>query len=64
MRLFWNLYSSKNLLKKCITVLKNIKQDNWFQHKTIRNIRMISEGSCDTEDREMAAENSALPPQE
>jgi len=51
---------------------KNFKQHNCFQHWLIRNVswaenqhvRMISEGSCDTEDWSDDAENSALPSQE
>ncbi len=44
---------------------KNIKQHNCFQHRNIseaanQDIRMISEGSCDTEDWSNDAENSAL----
>ncbi len=53
---------------------KNIKQHNLFINNNnkpliirinvswapIQNIKMISEGSCDTEDWVMAAENSAL----
>ncbi len=36
---------------------KNIKQHNWASNQYIR---MISEGSCDTEDWSNDAENSAL----
>ncbi len=40
---------------------KNIKQHNGFQHWAANQyIRMISEGSCDTEDWSDDAENSAL----
>jgi len=38
---------------------KNIKQDRPNQH-----IRLISEGSCDTEDCNNNSENSAFPSQE
>ncbi len=54
-------YSSNNPEKKCIIVSKNIKQQNknvsWVENQ---HIRMISEGSCDTEDWSNNAENTAL----
>ncbi len=54
----WIFYSSKNPEKKNFYSLnKNIKQKHWlcFLSRN-QHIRMISEGSCDTDD----AENSAL----
>ncbi len=37
---------------------------NYVSWAPNQHIRMISEGSCDTEDWSNAAKNSALPPQE
>jgi len=58
-------------LRKKITVYhKNIKHFNIDNNKKCfwadidQHIRMISEGSCDTEDWSNDAENSALPSQE
>ncbi len=59
------LYSSKNPEKNEATqlfstliIIRNISSE------ANQNIRMISEGSCDTEDWSNDAENSALPSQE
>ncbi len=61
----WTFYSSKNSVKeKCVSFHKN-KQHSSFQQITVRNVswaanqhvRMISEGSCDTEDWSNDAEN-------
>ncbi len=64
MLFFWTFYSSKNLEKKCISSHKNIKQHNYFNNTVSwaanQHIRMISEGSHDTEDWSTNAENSAL----
>ncbi len=68
MLFFWTFGSSKNP-EKCLTV-KNIKQ-LFATLIIIRNVswtpnqhRMISEGSCDTEDWSNDAENSAFQSQE
>ncbi len=62
MQLFLTLYSSKNQIKKYhVTFQKN--QYEAAQVSTLiinQHIRMISEGSCDTEDWSNDAENSAL----
>ncbi len=60
MLIFGSFYSSKNPEKNYSTVLNidnNNKNVSWAANQ---NIRMISEGSCDTEDWSNDAENSAL----
>ncbi len=58
------LFDFKGILKKvCTTVsTKNIKQHNIFyvSGEVNQHIRIISEGSCDIEDRSNDAKNSAL----
>ncbi len=67
--LLFNFYSSEMPVTKCITVSTKREVAQLFSTLiTIRNviwaanqhIRMISEGSCDTEDWSNDAENSAL----
>ena len=53
MLFFWTFYSSKNPEKKILYTI-NV---SWAADQ---HIRMISEGSCDTEDWSNDAENSAL----
>ncbi len=58
MLFFLTLYSSK---KKSITgSKKQYEAAQQFQHIINQHIRVISEGSCDTEDWSNDAENSAL----
>ncbi len=68
---FWTFYSLKNPEQKCITVSTKILSSTIVNNKTliiIRNvswaanqyIRLISEGSCDTEDWSNDAENSTF----
>ncbi len=67
--LFFNFLLIKESKKKVTQVPKNIKQHNSFtvnQHIRsatlilIQHFRMISEGSCGTEDWSNDAENTAL----
>jgi len=69
MLFFWTFHSSKSPKNVHHNFHKNIKQHNVFSiYLLIRNapwvlnqhIRVISEGSCDTEDFSNDAENSAL----
>ncbi len=58
--LFWTFYSSKHPQCKVFSINSNMK----YYWEANQYIRMISEGSCDTEDWSNDAENSALPSQE
>ncbi len=61
MLFFFTFYSSRNPEKKYHRFQKNIKQQKLFPTLIInQHIRMISEGSCDTEDWSNDAKNSAL----
>ncbi len=61
MLFFWTLYSSKNQRKKYHMFQKTILSSTTVSTLIInQHIRMISEGSCDTEDWSNDAENSAL----
>ena len=53
MLFFWTFYSSKNPEKEILYTI-NV---SWAADQ---HVRMISEGSCDTEDWSNDAENSAL----
>ncbi len=58
---FGSFYSSKNPEKMYSTVLNIDSNDKKNVSWTVsQHIRMISEGSCDTEDWSNDAENSAL----
>ncbi len=64
MLIFGSFYSSKNPEKSYLTVL-DIDNNNNNNNKNVywtanQHIRMISEGSCDTEDWSNDAENLAL----
>ncbi len=62
MLIFGSFYSSKNPEKICSTVL-NIDNNNYNKNiywTANQHIRMISEGSCDTEDLSSEAENVVL----
>ncbi len=69
MLFFWSSYSSKNPEKSCIsastkilgsTAVFNIDNNINVSWAANQHIRMISEGSCDSEDWSNDAENSAL----
>ncbi len=59
MLLFWTFYSKKpeKLYSAVFNIIIIILNVFWSANQ---NIRMISEGSCDTEDWSNDAENSAL----
>ncbi len=62
-----NISAHYQLLANINLLIFTIKKQSWFAHKywaANQYIRMISEGSCDTEDWSNDAENSALPSQE
>ncbi len=59
--MLFNFVFIKESKKKVSLVPKNNMKQHKFQHFIInQHIRMISEGSCDTEDWSNDAENSAL----
>ncbi len=68
MLIFFTFCSSRILKEMYHGFYKNIKQEKLFifnnKKYCFNDIRIISEGSCDTEDRSNDAKNSALPSQE